>query len=281
MPIDETPSPLANVYSTPTPPPDPIKSPKPVGGREIIMSPTPFNEPEPKDVEEHWKRWSKSGKQEHFNSIIRASEQAISRSIQSYAPGSSPAVKSKAKILTARAIRSYDPDKGTKFQTYLHGQLRPLQREANSYHTVSTPEKIRFDLSKLNKLHNEFVDENGREPNDDELADFTNLSKKRIAHIRKYDRSLIGEASFEGDEESASSLPAVKQPEDIWKDFVYSELSDKDKLIFDLRTGNNERGVREPVSKIAKKLGVSASAVSQRLAKIADRMTEGGVGFEV
>jgi DNA-directed RNA polymerase specialized sigma subunit len=55
---------------------------------------------------------------------------------------------------------------------------------------------------------------------------------------------------------------------------VYHELTPTDRKIFEWRTGYN--GVKKlQAQQIAKKLGVSAGAVSQRTSKIADRLAQG------
>jgi DNA-directed RNA polymerase specialized sigma subunit len=179
-------------------------------------------------------------------------------------------------VLTKRAIESYDPNKNTKLQTHVMNQLRQLQREAFSYNTLHVPERVRFDLSDIRKVHNKFVDENGREPNDDELADATGISTKRIAKMRLYDRSLVNESVLaESDtDDDASSLPAVHQAARVWEDAVYDSLSDIDKLLYDLRLGRNGRK-ELPVKAIARKLKMTPSAVSQRLKRINERLTEG------
>lgn len=225
-------------------------------------------------LDDSWKTWKNSGKPEDFNNLMTNVAPVIDSAITSYAPNSSPAVRSKAKILAVSALNSYDPAMGTKLKTHLHIQLQPLRREANSYTTVHAPERVKFDLSNLKSMQKQYFDENGREPNDDELADFTGLSKKRINHIRKFDRNILGEVSFAESSDTGVGLPKTQEAGYLWEDYVYNELGPQDKLIYDLKTG---RGGRKPIgtSEIARKLKLSAGAVSQRLARIADKIAEG------
>jgi DNA-directed RNA polymerase specialized sigma subunit len=133
-----------------------------------------------------------------------------------------------------------------------------------------------MDLGALNEAHNKFVDEHGREPSEGELADYTGLSKKRIAHIRKYDKSQTFETRLQGsDSQENVSMPTVVDEADMWEDYVYQSLSGRDQLIYDLRTG--KQGSQRPlgVSEIAKKLKMSPSAVSQRLSKISEEIQRG------
>ena len=227
-------------------------------------------------IEDHWNTWHKHPTKKNLRTLMNEAKPVIDKSMRSYAKNASPAVRSKAKVLAVKAFKTYDPSGRSKLSTWLHTQMQPLSREAQSYDTVHTPEKIRFDLAHVNKMHNRFVDENNREPNEDELADYTGLSRKRIAHIRKYDRKLLYESFFDPeDDDDSGSLPGTNKPENLWADFVYAELGEKDKLIYDLKTGRGGRGKPLSVNQIAKKVGISASAVSQRLAKISQRIQEG------
>lgn len=223
-----------------------------------------------------WEDWNRSKDPAQLQAMLQKAQPVIDKSLVSYAPNSSPAVRSKAKVLALKAIKSYKPGHNTKLNTWLHTQMRPLMRESLSYDTVHTPEKIRFDLSRLNKMHNRFVDEHRREPNDDELADYSGLSVKRIRHIRNHDRGMLYESFFDPEEEEDSgALPQTQQAVNLWEDFVYSELGETDKLIYDLKTGRSGRDRPLSVNQISKKVGISASAVSQRLSKISKRIQEG------
>jgi DNA-directed RNA polymerase specialized sigma subunit len=61
---------------------------------------------------------------------------------------------------------------------------------------------------------------------------------------------------------------------DEWIHFVYHDLSDKDKIIFEHRTGFGGKPVLDTAA-IAKKIGVSASTVSQRIKAIVARLNQG------
>lgn len=233
-------------------------------------------QPKVTPLDEKYTQWSKTRRDDHFGELMQAAAPIISKAITSYAPNSSPAVRSQAKILTKKAFESYDPKKGTKLQTHLYTQLQPLQREAGSYDTIHIPEGVRFDIRHINEAHNRFVDEHGQEPNDEELADYTGLSQKRIAHVRKHDKAIIGEAQLlpEDDDSDSASMPATQRGQNAWREMVYAELGARDKLIYDFKTGRNGR-VPMSVGEIAVKLKLSPGAISQRLGKIDTRIAEG------
>lgn len=230
-------------------------------------------------LDEQWGQWNKTKNPQDLKNLMTELDPIINKAITSYAPNSSPAVRSQARILARKALTNYDPKKGTKLQTYLHIQLQPLQREAGTYDTLHIPEAVRYDIRDVNDAHNRFVEENGREPNDDELSDYTGLSSRRITRIRRADRNVFSEGQLtpydDDSDEGAVDLPAVRQADSAWQGMVYTELNERDKLIYDLRTGRNGRGRALSVTEIAKKLKVSPAAISQRLKLISDRIAEG------
>jgi DNA-directed RNA polymerase specialized sigma subunit len=239
-------------------------------------SPAKPLQPKVSGLDEKYKQWSKTRRDDHFDELMKEADPIINKAITSYAPNSSPAVRSQARILAKKAFQSYDPKRETKLQTHLYTQLQPLQREANSYETMHVPEGVRFDIRHINEAHNRFVEENAREPSDGELADYTGLSMKRLSHARKHDKALIGEAQLlpQDDDEDSASMPATQRGETAWREMVYTELGDQDQLIYDLKTGRNGR-VPMGVSAIALKLKLSPGAVSQHLDKIDKRIGEG------
>jgi len=229
------------------------------------------------DMDEQWQTWNNDRSQANMDALVQTTGPVIDKALTSYAPGSSPAVKSQAKILTRKAIENFDPNRGTKFQSHLYTQLQPLQRESMSYETLYAPERVRFDLRQVRDQSNQFNLENGRDPNDDELADFTGISKRRIAHLRRFDKMVLSEGRFtpEDDDADDSTLPGTEQAAKIWQAAVYEDLGNTDKLIYDLRTGRNGRSDAMSVTAIGKKLKMSPSAVSQRLKRISDKISEG------
>jgi DNA-directed RNA polymerase specialized sigma subunit len=240
-----------------------------------------MKEQTPDKLEEVWKAWRQSGNHPSmFGPGLAEAQPIIDKAIMAYAPGSSPSIRSYAKLLVRKAADTFDPKKGTQFKTYLYTQLQPLYREAGAYDTLHIPERVRLDLSALNEKHNQFVDEHGREPSEAELADFTGFSVKRIQHIRRYDRRQMSESvTRPRSDEDAGFTPVAQKDANIWEAFVYDGLSDRDKLIYDLKTGRGKSQRSLTVGEIAVKLKMSPSAISQRLQRISNEIA-GGPGGE-
>lgn len=224
--------------------------------------------------------WARDPSPVNMRAVMGKANRTIDSALTSYAPNSAPAVRSKAKILLKKAIETYDSSQ-SRLRTHIYNQLRPLGREANSYATLHVPERVSQDLSYLNEWTQKFKEEKGHDPSDTDLADFSKLSKKRIAHIRRYDKNQVFEGTIigsgsQGDEDTGMGTEGLRIQEaaNLWEDYVYEGLSKQDKLLYDLKMGKGS-AIPRSVNEIAQRLKITPSAVSQRLKNIAKKIQEG------
>ncbi len=184
-------------------------------------------------------------------------------------------MKNRAKLLALNALQSYDPNKGT-VKTHLLSQMQRLRRlAAKEQNIVSIPEQVGLDFQRLSDIENELRDNLSRDPTDDEIADASGLSVRRIKKIRSFHqpiaegmtaaRSSMSEDAANTD--IASTLPNYNKSTDAWLEFVYGDLAPTDKLIMDMTLGRNGRR-RASTQEIARRLNITPGAVSQRAAKI-------------
>ena len=154
----------------------------------------------------------------------------------------------------------------------MQGLRRLAAKEQN---IISIPEQVGLDFSRLSTTENELRDSLGREPSDDELADSTGLSTRRIRKIRAFKQPISegmtaarsGDSDDETNTEIASSLPNYTRHADAWLEFVHGDLSPTDQLIMDLTLGRNGKR-KTSTQEIAQRLRLSPGAISQRAAKI-------------
>lgn len=171
--------------------------------------------------------------------------------------------------LARKAAEKYDPSTGIKFSTYLTNALQKLSRLSTQYgNVVRVPENKQFKINKLNQVEQGLTDELGRQPSVAELADATGMGIGQV-------NSLLGTRKREVNMSNLSFAPVFFEGgEDEWVHFVYHDLSEKDKLIFEYRTGFGGKPVLDN-NNIAKRLNISPSTVSQRIKFITDKIAEG------
>ena len=180
-----------------------------------------------------------------------------------------PISTSQARKLTLQAVKTYDPMKA-KLSTHVHNHLQGLRRMTrNQTAGVRVPERIALDHGFMMRSIAEMEDELGREPTTDELADYTRLSRKRIAHLRKFQPGVAqGTLTASGEAGQAGWNPAVQQPQsDAWLRLVHSDLDSTNQKILEWTFGlyNSPQLSNQ---EIARRLKLTPGAVSQRKAKI-------------
>lgn len=239
------------------------------------------------DFDAAYSSWQNSKTPETNTALISTLQPVIDTAVMSYAgQNASPTIRSRARLMALKALDTYDPNKGN-VRTHLLSQLQSLRRvSAQAQNIISIPEQVGLDYSHLKESETELYDLLGREPTDDELADRTGLSKRRIQKIRAFNqpvsegmttREVTDEESYGGD--VASTIPNSHRAADAWFNFVYEDLSPVDKLIADMTLGRNGRR-KASTQDIARRLNITPGAVSQRAAKIQSLLdkqyTQGG-----
>jgi len=223
------------------------------------------------DFAEPWKAYKADPSPLNSSRMLQSTQPVIDSALRHYGSGKpSPTLKSRAKLLSLDAFKTYDPSRG-RLRTHLYGHLQGLQRySAQEQNIISIPERVALDYRRLQEAENELRDRFGREPGDAELSDFTGLSGKRLQYIRQSQMPVAEGTAVSVDAEGDLSDPAAAIPgqkNQAWHDFVYYDLGSTDRVIMDLALGRNGRG-KLNVNQIAAKLGITPSAVSQRTAKI-------------
>lgn len=221
-----------------------------------------------------YSQWKTNKTPETNTALLKTIQPVIDTAVLSYAgQDTSPTIKSRARLMALKALDTYDPERGN-VRTHLLSQMQSLRRlSAQAQNIISIPEQVSLDYTRLTENENELRDSLGREPTDDEIADNTGLSVKRIRRIRAFNQPVaegtttqeVPEEAYGGD--VASTIPGAHRAADAWFDFVYGDLSPTDKLIADLTMGRNGKR-RTSTQDIARRLNITPGAVSQRAAKI-------------
>ena len=214
--------------------------------------------------------WKKAPSPENMAKVVNALEPMVNSEVQRYS-GPKPLLRSKAKLLTIGAVKTFNPDKGAHLRSWLVTQLQPLSRYGQQLRPVHASEMAIRQAAELNRLEKEYGDKNGRNPTLAELADEVGIPVARINKIRKQVKPSISESSFmEADDEEGKAMPGTQAPDVLGtaEEIVYDSLSLRDKMIHDLKVGRHGKPVL-PNQEIAKRLGVTPALISQRSQQIA------------
>lgn len=221
--------------------------------------------------------WKERPTPDNMASALDAASPVINSALTSYA-GGNQALQAQAKKLVAGGLQSYDPDRGTKLRSHLMTQLQPLRRlQQRRTSVLRVPERVQTDLYHLRQAQQLHFDRFGRESADSELAEHMGVSVSRIRHLRKFMRQTVPESGLQSMEEGDNETfyPGVSKagPEDIWMEYIHHDSSPMDQKILEWKTGFNGKEVIS-TQEIAKRLGISPSAVSQRASRMAKRAVE-------
>lgn len=233
-----------------------------------------FNkEPEIDPIDKAWMDWHENDTPDTKKALLSAVAPQIGTALHTFAPGLEKNLLLQANTLALDAARTFDPNRGLKFKSYVYQQLQPLQRMAGKRSNVlKVPERHLIEGKRLDEEAKRFEEENGYEPSTADLADFTGMSIKKIAAIRQHRVGVSESTSY-----SAEGDPLASEKEDVqkaWCEYIYSSLPSFDQKIYEWRTGYGGSPILGVVE-IAKRLNTSPATVSQRLGKIVSMIQEG------
>lgn len=218
--------------------------------------------------------WAAHPTPENMKAVLDDLDPTINSEIQRFS-GPKPLLRSRARALAVKAIRSYDPAGGTKLRSWVVTQLQPLSRYNNSLKPVYVPEDAARKSYAVSKAREAFVDEHGRDPTDEELADEVGISVARLRKVRQMTPAVVNEPQeAAGDDDTAPDYAVYRDnPVQAAAAAVYGGLDERDRRIFDLRTGSH--GQRQMQGQdVASLLKVSPAFVTQRANAIATRIVD-------
>jgi RNA polymerase primary sigma factor len=181
---------------------------------------------------EIWRQWKKSNDPEHLKQLLDRMNPLIQREVQKWgAAVPREALESKGRLLAVQALRTYDPSRGAAVGTHVTSRLRKLSRDVYPYQNVARlPENKQLLYNTFQVANNNLVDQHGREPTVDELADELGWSQRKVADFQKsFSRRELVESAGAFMEEGAAGDGLI--------DFYHHGLAPSDKLMFEDLTG--------------------------------------------
>lgn len=220
-------------------------------------------------IDEAYQTWQQKPDLNNMGGVIRELSPIIDSEVHRY-NGPKTLLRNKARILAANAVKTYNPDSGTKLSSWVVTQMQPLTRYGRTLsrpvHTSELAHRQGAEIEARRKL---LLEDLGSDPTDAQLADDTGLSVARINKVRSMNPAFFSEGALENASESGEASPIAVEhrgPDaalETTSQAVYASLDERDRAIFDLKTGRNGKEALDNKS-IAKRLGVSEGLISQR-----------------
>jgi DNA-directed RNA polymerase specialized sigma subunit len=229
------------------------------GNKKQVETPDTFN------------TWKTDQKPESFNKIMDDLEPTINKGLGAFGKND-PSLNSQAYILAARAVRSYDPERGASLNTHVYNNLKRLNRiSSERSRAIHIPENQRVDHANISNYSAEYRDRHGHDPSLAQLSNNLEMSRKRIQRALNIAQQSESQSLTEKGDLTAKYQ---RTPDQIWADYVYHDLDETNKKIFEWTTGHNGSKTL-PKGEIAKRLKISGPAVSKRVNKILKQLDEG------
>ena len=212
-----------------------------------------------------WKAWHGDPSEDNREALFKSLGPTVMSALKSYA-GDDKSLAVRAFILTDEAIRSYDPSRGAAVRTHVMTHLQRLKRiNSDRKQVVRVPENRRLESGLIRKYVSEYTDKHGYEPSQQHLADKFGISRKRVSKaVLQLSSGEMSESTTFGEKGDVLSSDEGLTSEDILSDYVYQDLDERGRKIFEWSTGYGGAEVL-PGTDIAKRLKMTPSAVSQRL----------------
>lgn len=214
--------------------------------------------------------WVVNRTPENMAGLVEAFMPTVNAEIMQYS-GPKELLRSRGRFLVTQAIKSFNPMGGTRLNSWVVTNLKQLSRYGKRLRPVRASEAMLRNAAELASVERRLEDDLGRRPTDDELMDETGWSKKTIADIRKSSVASVNGSMFEDDDDGDGTLsdPGLVRPSRLpyAAEAVYMGLDDKDKAIFDGKTGMHGKK-QTSGSSLADMLKISPAAVSQRSSAI-------------
>jgi len=231
----------------------------------------------------------KDGDEKARDHMIRANLRLVVKIARDYSNYGLPLADliSEGNIGLMKAVEKYEPAKGGKLSTYAAWWIKQSVKRAlsNQSKTVRLPVHMVDKIARLQRISNSLIEELGRKPTDDELAEILGIPRKKLAMLKQAAQRPTsldapidddGSGSYAetiGDSSAVDPLEALasKEMHGELLDGLRSLLDKRESKIIDARFGLDGK---KPMTleEISRDFGLTRERIRQLQNKALDKM---------
>jgi DNA-directed RNA polymerase specialized sigma subunit len=254
---------------------DPHQFPPTWGQKDPTGQTVPFTGKAANEVD-LWRQWKVSNEDpDKLQPLLSSLNPVITAQVNKHrAPRIyRPAIEAEARSLAVKALRTYDPSRGTQIATHVTTNLRSLNRYVKKHQNFTRIVEAQANrIGDYQRAIDSLREDLSRDPTQQEIADYMKISLKkveRLAREMRPDIFVIPTGGEDGFESNPFEEVSPRHREII--EMLPYDLNLEEQSVFNFLFGKNGKRKTASTNEIAAELNWSASKVSQVKGKISEK----------